>query len=131
MKYRISKKKVLQAITTETLTANTFFDSGSVDDGECAVCAVGAVLRNTKRNTFSTRDAIDICGYRYGACQEPLHNNFMSLLSIEFERAYRDKVDELCEIYHNKHGRLTLPSASTYRRYKKKPSKWLGCMLIA
>lgn len=91
MKYKISKKKVIKAIVTEPLASGRFFDSldyKGKDDGKCAVCAVGAVLRNTKRRKFSSYDAENICHDYYTSdyvTEAYETENFLSILSSEFE----------------------------------------------
>ncbi len=91
MKYKISKKKVIQAIVTEPLAPGRFFDSleyKGKDDGKCSVCAVGAVLRNTKKRKFSSYDAELACEEYYTGdyvTEAYETDNFLSILSSEFE----------------------------------------------
>ena len=118
-KYKITKKKVLQAIATEPLRANTFFGNRDDDNSNCAVCAVGAILRNTRRNKFSSIDAMTACEYRYAAGHKPRRDNFLSILSIEFERAHNKVFNRLCDEYTKKHTWNKLPSPSTYSRFRK------------
>ena len=101
MKYKISKKKVIEAICTEPLKAGDFFHgSTKKDNGKCSVCAVGAILRKTKQKTFSANDAVEatkdyFTEYELGDAYRS--GNFLSILSCEFEWADN-------EIIFGKHG---------------------------
>lgn len=91
MKYKISKKKVIEAILTEPLKPGTFFSNElQADDGKCPVCAVGAVLRKTKAKTFNRRHAEASTDYSYVSCDVGMSyfgDNFLSILSTEYETA--------------------------------------------
>lgn len=52
MKYRITKKQIIEAVTTEPLTHGIFFENKRAAK-TCPVCAVGAVLRKVDRNNCS------------------------------------------------------------------------------
>lgn len=101
MKYKISKEKVIEAIVKEPLASGKFFDLEAgygIDDGKCEVCAVGAILRNTKKREFSSIDAENACHEIYTSdCLETAYEteNFLSILSSEFETASMDHVPEL------------------------------------
>lgn len=87
--YTITKQEVLQALLTEPLDPGVFFQSfsGQDDGAGCKVCAVGAVLRQIRAGYFDDQDAQFACEERYFMGQVPASNNFLSLLSIEFEEA--------------------------------------------
>lgn len=90
MKYQIKKKKVIEAILTEPLMAGEFFGGSYLDNGECSVCAVGAILRATKSGAFGGCDAESVTGYLFSAAaivEAWESENFMSILSCEFETA--------------------------------------------
>ena len=87
-RYKITKQEVLQALLTEPLNPGTFFEAPYATDIKgCKVCAVGAILRNIKAYYFDEKDAIFACEKAYTIGQYPATNNFLSLLSIEFEEA--------------------------------------------
>lgn len=95
MKYKISKKKVIEAISTEPLTYGKFFKYyNEVDNGICEVCAVGAVLRKIKPKYFDSTHGFRITHYL--AAKEYLYrayasNNFLSILSCEHESFVNDE----------------------------------------
>lgn len=101
IKYTISKDKVIEAICTEPLENGAFFSGYDVDDGKCTVCAVGAILRNTKSRLFDMNSAISVTQSMIGPSS--LSNayesgNFLSILSCEYEdfcsEDMQDKKDE-------------------------------------
>lgn len=95
MKYKLSKKKVIEAILTEPLKPGRFFhisrkynSDEQFDDGQCSVCAVGAVLRKTINKNFNSQSGFTVVGDYYTG--DRLHeayigDNFLSILSTEFE----------------------------------------------
>lgn len=93
--FKITKDEVKHALITEPLKAGTFFhtkeDSRWVpENGKCSVCAVGAILRNTRDKFFNSDDGFNVTGYLCGASSIDAaydFNNFMSILSCEFEAA--------------------------------------------
>lgn len=90
MKYKISKEKVKQAMIYENLSGQGWFNGGPVDDGECGVCAVGAVLRKTKPKHFSKYAGVQVTQGVFGRedFEYPeFENNFLSRLSVEYETA--------------------------------------------
>lgn len=85
MKYKITKKKVIEAILTEPLGSGHFFLNFR-DDGKCKVCAVGAILRATKKDHFDSNNAFEATN---GTANYE-KNNFLSILSCEFEDYMQD-----------------------------------------
>jgi hypothetical protein len=87
MKYKITKEKVLEAIVKEPLTYGRFFGiSGGVDDGKCAVCAVGAVLRAVRPGVFGADVADQVTNGTCISLKDAYKSgNFLSILSAEYE----------------------------------------------
>lgn len=108
MKYKISKKKVIEALLTEPLGAGSFFDSPSdtwtKDDGKCGVCAVGAILRAVKPKFFNISQGYRVTnencsGFEASRDRAWDSSNFMAILSTEFEYA---AMENAAEDYGNK-----------------------------
>lgn len=93
MKYKITKKKVIEAVLSEPLNIKyenrKFFSSDDMnDDGKCEVCAVGAVLRKISPKKFGIDDGAKLTARISGPEQlyEAYEENiFMSVLSCEYE----------------------------------------------
>lgn len=90
-KYKISKEKVKQALITEPLRDGAFHHGkDDLDDKKCSVCAVGAVLRNTKGLEFSYEHGPTVTEGMSGSFSLNVaheSDNFMAKLSCEFEDA--------------------------------------------
>lgn len=100
MKYKISKKKVIEAILAEPLSQGAFFKMPDQwrqkEDARCSVCAVGAILRATKEKEFNSADGETVTKGFYSLSDVSAAweaGNFLSILSTEFEYAdsFEDK----------------------------------------
>lgn len=99
MKYQIKKEQVLEAIASEPLAPGMFID---VDrDLSCNVCAVGSILRSELGKKLTSDHGYSVCtaGYSVKSDKEMKDvyesNNFLSILSCEFETAARETDDDM------------------------------------
>ena len=99
MKKTITKKQVIEALSTESISQRDIFSSNKAN---CSVCAVGAVLRKVsfekwlrkyKLRKYSTIRIISIFNFRTMTCYNPDTVNFLlkekrylEALSCRFER---------------------------------------------
>jgi hypothetical protein len=91
-KYRVTKRTVMRALLTEPLTSGNFFSNLATekDDGRCEVCAIGAILRNTRANFFTEEHARQVTDNLCSFLDVELayaSGNFLSVLSSEYEWA--------------------------------------------
>lgn len=99
--YRITKEEVVAALMTENLRPGQWYKDGyelTPDDEDCPACAVGAILRNTDCcvGLANSEIASDVCSNNFGHDdtakawnvfnRNPSGNNFLAVLSAEFER---------------------------------------------
>lgn len=102
-RYKVTKKQIIKALETEDLNPGYFFKGNDTeyiygDNGKCQVCAVGAVLRATKKNYFAEIHAEELCDNTYAGHEfiEALYSeNIFSILSTQFEKAFIDELQEL------------------------------------
>lgn len=92
MKYKVTKKQIIEAVMTEPLVAGMFFATAGGDREltTCPVCAVGAVLRKTVQPDnlnlhFSGRLATNAM-YNADDLDDAYESrNFLAILSTEHE----------------------------------------------
>lgn len=97
MTYKISKAKVKEALIHENLTGQGWFNGNHEDDGQCGVCAIGAILRKTKPKHFDKYNAVTITDGIFSAGLVDHHfvdSNFLSRLSTEYETAKNHKQEQ-------------------------------------
>lgn len=105
----VTKQQILDAIKSENLVGGQGPINGRYDpqtgayryDSQCAVCAVGAVLRQTTplegvEISYAFHVAVKNEDANAGASVEEAlkKKNWMAALSIKFEQLYRDEDDK-------------------------------------
>lgn len=91
-KYKVTKKQIIQAIISEPLTFNKFFDIWKTGSNRrnCSVCAVGAVLRTAIKKDWILATANPFEATDFICSAEDLDyaldaDNFLSILSSHHE----------------------------------------------